>query len=164
MAVSPLRARGRGRSRTEQGRGGREGPAFLDDLLAMAGSLANSRKEYASDQLETLAESMRQFSDSLPALPTLKTYAESAADSLEDLASYVLESDLPDMIADARAFAQRHPLATFGGSVIAGIVMTQLVHARAESMRTVVRARRQRQSARGRGSEAAELQGDGEAA
>ena len=44
--------------------------AFLDDLLAMAGSLADSRKDYASAQLEDLADSVRQFSESLPALPT----------------------------------------------------------------------------------------------
>lgn len=160
MAVSPLRARSP-RSRTEKER---EPPAFLDDLLAMAGSLANSRKESVSDQLETLAESMRRLSDTLPSLPALRAYAESAADSLEDLASYVLENDLLDMIADARDFARRHPLATFGGSVVAGIMVTQLLHARAESMRSAVRMRRQRQAARGRRGAIAKLRNDEEPA
>ena len=85
--------RNRGRSRSESAG---EGPAFIDDLLAMVGSLANSRKEYAATQLESLAESVRQFSETVPAIPTMKAYAETAADSLEDLASYVVESDLAD--------------------------------------------------------------------
>jgi len=133
MAVSRLRGRNRDK---------REGPAFFDDLLAMAGSLANSRKEYASTQLENLADSLRQFGESLPSLPTVKGYAETAAGSLEDLAGYVVDSDLPDMVSDAREMARRHPLATFGGSILAGLVITQIVQARTEAMRDSLRTRR----------------------
>lgn len=147
MAVSKPRARGRSRNR---GDAGRDGPALLDDLLVMAGSLASSRKEFASAQLGDLAASVRQFSDSLPSLPTVKTYVETAAESLEDLASYVLDSDLPDIIADAREIARRHPLVTFGGSVVAGLVLTQLAQSRADTMREVLRARHQSNGARGR--------------
>ena len=82
-------------------------------------------------------------------MPTVRTYAETAADSMEDLASYVIDSDLADMVADARDFTRRHPLATFGGSIAAGIIITQLIHARAETMREAVRSRRQRKPSRG---------------
>lgn len=134
---SQSRTRGRTRSDT-----GRDGPAFLDDLLAMAGTLASSRKEYAASQIEGLAESVRQFSEAIPSIPTVKAYADTAAESLEDLAGYVVESDLADMVADAREFTRRHPLATFGGSIAAGLVITQLVQSRAELMRSAVRSRR----------------------
>ena len=59
----------------------------------------------------------------------------------------MLESDLPEMLSDARDLARRHPLITFGGSVVAGVVITQLVQSRAETMRSALRSRR---SARGR--------------
>ena len=152
MATAPqIRARSRRRPDMD-----REGPAFIDDLLAMAGSLANSRKEYAAAQLETLADSVRQFSDAMPAIPTMRAYAAPAADSLEELAGYVVESDLADMLADAREFTRRHPLATFGGSIAAGLVITQIVQSRAQSARSAARAssaaRRSRGSTRrGRG-------------
>jgi len=136
--------RARGRSRTEAGR---EAPAFLDDLLSMAGSLANSRKEYAAAQLESLADSVRQFSDAMPAVPTVKSYATTAADTLDDLAGYVVESELADILADAREFTRRHPLATFGGSIAAGLLITQIVQSRAQSMRSDTRPRRARSSA-----------------
>jgi hypothetical protein len=139
--------RGRSRSRTESER---EGPAFLDDLMAMAGSLANSRKEYAAAQLESLADSVRQFSEAMPALPTVRSYADTAADSLEELANYVVESDLSEMMSDAREFSRRHPLATFGGSIAAGLVITQMVQSRAQSLREGMENRRSRQRTGGR--------------
>jgi hypothetical protein len=149
--------RARSRSRTDTGR---EGPAFLDDLLSMAGSLANSRKEYAAAQLESLADSVRQFSDAMPAVPTVKSYATTAADTLDDLAGYVVESDLADILADAREFTRRHPLATFGGSIAAGLVITQIVQSRAQSLRSDTRARRQRSSAGSRRTPAASADDD----
>jgi hypothetical protein len=145
MAVS----RSRARTRSQGNRRG-EGRALFDDLLSMAGSLAESRREYASNQLENLADSIRQFSATLPALPAVGTYADTAAEGLEELAGYVLDSDLPEMVSDARELARRHPLATFGGSIVAGLVITQLVQNRTEAMRSAVRS--QRQATRGRAS------------
>lgn len=149
--VSQFRARSRSRQEP-----GREGPAFLDDLLNMAGSLANSRKEYAAAQLESLADSVRQFSEAMPEIPTVKAYAATAADSLDELADYVVESELSDMMADAREFTRRHPLATFGGSIAAGLVITQLVQSRAQSARSAMRARRSSTGTRRRRAPGAE--------
>jgi hypothetical protein len=158
--VSQFRARGRSRSSGE-----REGPAFLDDLLSMAGSLANSRKEYAAAQLESLADSVRQFGEAVPGIATVRAYATTAADSLDELADYVVESDLTEMVSDAREFTRRHPLATFGGSIAAGLVITQIVQSRAQSLRSAAGTRRSRgtPSRRGRGSTASsnEDQNDG---
>lgn len=125
----------RSRSRVRKD-GGRDGPALLDDVLNMAGSLASSRKEYAAAQLESLAESVRQFTDVMPDIPTMRAYAETAAESLDELASYVTESDLSEIVADARDFTRRHPLATLGGSIAAGLVISQLVQARTKTMRS----------------------------
>lgn len=145
--VSQVRARSRSKPARES-----EGPALIDDILTMAGSLANTRKAYAATQLESLAASVRQFSDTMPSVPTIKAYATAAADSLEDLANYVVESDLNDMAADAREFSRRHPLATLGGSIAAGLVITQLFQARAQSLRSGVSARRREVALRGRSS------------
>ena len=143
--ASQVRARSRSRSDT-----GRDHPALLDDLLTMAGSLANSRKEYAAAQLESLADSVRQFGEARPAIHTVKSYASTAADTLDELADYVVESELADIMADAREFTRRHPVITFGGTVAAGIIITQIVQSRAESMRSAARPRRSRSSAASR--------------
>jgi hypothetical protein len=151
--VSQSRNRARARNANA-----RTGPALFDDMLNMAGSLASSRKEYAAAQLESLADSVRQFTDVMPDIPTMKAYAETAAESLDDLASYVTESDLSEIVADAREFTRRHPLATLGGSIAAGLVITQLVQARTATSRGSSRgsARSARQAnGRGRGRRAA---------
>ena len=92
--VSQSRNRARARNANA-----RTGPALFDDMLNMAGSLASSRKEYAAAQLESLADSVRQFTDVMPDIPTMKAYAETAAESLDDLASYVTESDLSEIVS-----------------------------------------------------------------
>ena len=48
------------RSRKRNGNGGGTYGIF-DDILAMAGSLAGSRKDYAAAKLETLAETVREY-------------------------------------------------------------------------------------------------------
>lgn len=129
MAVAPKRASKRGRNAQR-----RPAPGFMDDVLAMAGSLADSRNDHAAAQLETLAASLRQFGESVPSLPFIGSYAGAAAEGLDDLSGYVQDNDLAGMIADARELARRYPLAAFGSSVVAGLVITQFLQARGSSV------------------------------
>ena len=122
---------------------------LVDDLLAMAGSLASSRKDFASSKLETMAGAVRECTSAMPDIPHVKAYASAAAESLDGLADYVMESDLPAMVADAREFARRHPVATLTGTIAAGVVIGQLLQSRAAPAPAAV-PRRSRKSAAGR--------------
>lgn len=113
-----------------RGRNGGASHGIIDDVLAMAGSLASSRKEALAAKFETVAESLRTYSEVVPGIPRLGEYASAAANSLEDLSSYVQESDLPTMLGDAREFSRRHPVATLAGSITAGVILTQLMQSR----------------------------------
>ncbi len=116
--------------RRRNGNGGSRRHGLLDDMLAMAGSLAGSRKDYAAAKLETLAESVREFATAMPEVPNLEAYAKAAAGSLEGLAEYVNESDFETMIADAREFAREHPVVTLAGGIAAGLVVFQMMQSR----------------------------------
>ena len=120
------------RRRNGRGNGGQSYRLF-DDMLAMAGSLANSRKEYAANKLETFADSVREVSSSMAGIPNLRAYASAAAESLEGLAGYVSDSDLETMVADAREFTRRHPMTTLAGSIAAGVIITQMMQSRTSS-------------------------------
>lgn len=146
-AVSQVKTRSRSRSGREDG-----GPAFIDDLVAMAASLANGRKAYAAAQLQGIAESVRQFSASIADIPTVKAYSETAAESLDDLADYLVEREVLDMIDDAREFSRHHPLIMLGGSIAAGLVITQLVQARAQLLRSGRRSPQPGATGRSRGA------------
>ncbi len=114
----------------QRGGDGARRHGLFEDLLAMAGTLAGSRKEYAAAKLETLAESVREFAAAVPEIPNLESYASAAADSLEGLAEYVNESDFETMVRDARDFAREHPVVTLAGTIAAGLVAAQMMHAR----------------------------------
>lgn len=137
------------RSSNHTGNGEQPGSyRFIDDIMAMAGSLANSRKGYAADKLDALAESVREFSEALPDMPNFRSYATAAADSFEGLAGYVTESDLDTMMDDARQFARRHPLAMLAGSVAAGVIVIQMVNSRSGGTGTRPAAARNTSSTR----------------
>jgi|GEM_PF-3036766 len=129
------------RRRKTNGNGSRR-HSIVDDILAMAGSLAGSRKDYAAAKLETLAESVREFATAVPEIPNLEAYASAAANSLEGLADYVNESDLETMVDDARDFARNHPMITLAGGLAAGLVVAQMMQSRGVSqmMRSAGRA------------------------
>jgi hypothetical protein len=99
-------------------------------MLAMAGSLAGSRKNFAAANLESLARSARDFAGAMPDLPNVKAYASVAAESLERLANYVMDSDLETMAGDARKFARAHPMATPAASIAGGLIVTQMIQMR----------------------------------
>ena len=123
-------------------RNGNGAHGIFDDILAMAGSLAGSRKDYAAAKLETLAETVRECAAAVPGIPNVRAYANAAAGSLEGLADYVTESDLETMVGDARKFARRHPMATLAGSIAAGLIVSQMMHARAAPLASASRRSR----------------------
>jgi len=128
MAKSSSRAR----QRKGNGNGGRR-HSIVDDVLAMAGSLAGSRKDFAAAKLETLAESVREFATAVPEVPNLEAYVRAAADSVEGLADYVNENDFETMFEDARDFARNHPVITLAGAIAAGLVVAQMMQNRSVS-------------------------------
>ncbi len=126
------------RTRSSRRNGGSRGNGrsyrIFDDVLAMAGSLANSRKNFAAAKLESLAQSARDFAGAMPDMPNVKAYADVAAESLDGLADYVMHSDLETMAGDAREFARTHPLATLGASIAGGMIVTQMMQMRTSSL------------------------------
>jgi hypothetical protein len=122
----------RTRSSRRKGGSGGNGRTYriFDDVLAMAGSLANSRKSFAAAKLDSLAQSARDFAGTMPDMPNVRIYASVAAESLEGLASYVMDSDLETMAGDAREFARTHPVATLAASIAGGIIVTQMMQMR----------------------------------
>lgn len=102
---------------------------ILDSLLAMAGGLADSRRDNAAALLGDFAESIRTVIETVPGLESLRNYADAAAESLEGLAQYVSETELETIASDAGDFMRQHPVMTITGSVAAGLAVAQMVKA-----------------------------------
>lgn len=103
---------------------------IFDDVLALAGTLAQGRKDLGADKLHSLAALTRDYAASMTDLPNLRVQVASAADSLEGVADYVMHTEIEQMIGDAGTFARRHPLATLAVTVAAGMAASQLMYRR----------------------------------
>ena len=113
------------RARRSQEHGGNR---LFDDALALASTLADSRKRSGAERIVELASATREFGASLDDFPQLRRYSNAAADNLDDLADYVATTDIPDMLEDFAGFAKRQPLATLTLGVAAGLAFTQMMH------------------------------------
>ncbi len=100
---------------------------LFDDVLALAATLARGRQDYGAGKLRTLATSTRDFAASLSDMPNVRAQADSAAESLEGLAEYVMQTDIEQMAKDASTFARRHPLATFAITAAAGLAASRMI-------------------------------------
>jgi hypothetical protein len=109
---------------------------LFDDAMSLASTLADSRKRASADKIVELASATREFGASLDDFPQLRHYSDQAADSLDDLADYIVRTDIPDMLDDFAGFAKRQPVATLTLGVAAGLAFTQLVHGWPVPMKT----------------------------
>ena len=101
---------------------------IFDDVIALASTLADSRKRAGADRIVELSSATREFGANLDDFPQLRRYSNAAADNLDDLADYVATTDIPDMLEDFASFAKRQPVATLTLGVAAGLAFTQIVH------------------------------------
>ena len=132
MAKSRKSKTGRNRTTSENSRStGRQSNGFYDRLLGNAayfsGAIARTGLEYGAEKIQSLAGLARNYSEEQASTPHIQEYAELAADSLDDLANYVSDTDIEVMLEDARDFAYRHPWAVVSAGLIGGVLAAQVL-------------------------------------
>jgi hypothetical protein len=110
--------------------GGDYGQSVLRDVLALFSTIVESGKHVAAHKISAIAESTRTFGEDMDELRHLQAYTEAAAEGLEDIAGYIDETELADIIDDIGAYARRQPVLTAAVTVAAGIVLTQAIRNR----------------------------------
>ena len=99
---------------------------MIDDILSLAGSLMSSKKDWVAEKVSTLSTATHAYADALNDVPGVGPYANLTAESFDDFAQYINESDFNDMLRDGSMFAKRHPVPTLAGAIVAGIIATQI--------------------------------------
>ena len=102
------------------------GNRMFDDALSMASTLTRSRKQAEARRLKDISAATREFGATLDDFPHLRSYADAAAEGMDNIAGYVEETDLQDMVSDLAAMARRQPLATIALTIAAGVAAAQL--------------------------------------
>ncbi len=98
---------------------------ILEDVFAVASTLLKRRKDRGVEKLHSMSEATRDYVASLPDLPNLRAKAGAAAESFDELADYALHTDIEHVVTDAAAFARKHPMATIGLALAAGLLASQ---------------------------------------
>lgn len=111
-------------------------------IKSAAGETASRAKEsaqrFASDTKRTTADRLGGYGSAIHESaksfeqqdPNIAWATHRVADKLQQFADYVRTSDFDDLKADAEDVARRHPVAFFGGMLIAGLVIGNLLKAR----------------------------------
>lgn len=107
-----------------------KGGELVDRAKTTATSQANSQKQKAATGLDNAAEAMREVSDNLrDQQPTLANVTSVAADRTEEIARYLQQTDVNDMIHGVEDFARRQPLLFLGGAFAIGLLGARFLKA-----------------------------------
>lgn len=106
-----------------------------DDATHKAKSLISGTRESFTEDLGTLARSMRQAAQSFEERDSrlAADYAQAAACGVEKLADYLQEKDLGRIVDDVEDFARRRPAVVLGGAFAAGFFLARLLKNAARS-------------------------------
>jgi phosphoribosylpyrophosphate synthetase len=99
---------------------------MVDDVLSLAGTLLSSKKDWVADKVSNLSNATHAYAEALNDVPGVGSYASSTADTFDDFAEYLNDSDFNDLVRDGSVFAKRHPFQTLAGAVVAGIIAAQI--------------------------------------
>lgn len=84
----------------------------------------------AADGVETVAQTIRRVSTDMETeQPQVADFALTAADRAEDLARYLRETDVRQIIGNVESFARRQPLLFLGGAFVLGMAASRFIKA-----------------------------------
>jgi hypothetical protein len=93
--------------------------------------LISEQKERVAGRVDTLASAIDQAARVLRAahVDQVATFAEEAAERIDDVYRYLQERDVADLGEDVADLARRHPLPFIGGLIVAGLAIGRLAKA-----------------------------------
>jgi hypothetical protein len=98
---------------------------------AKAKDIANESKQQAAERIGGYGTAMRDSARAFEQQdPNIAWATNRVAERIERVADYVRNSDFDQMRRDGEDLARRHPVAFFGGMLVAGLVVGNLLKAR----------------------------------
>jgi hypothetical protein len=103
--------------------------ALMDRVRDGAASQLTTQKDRVSDTLTSLAQAVRQSTESLRGneQPTVAQYAENAAGHLEHWSNRLRDREVKDLVQDAQRFARRQPAIFIGTAFAAGLLAARFI-------------------------------------
>lgn len=94
-------------------------------------TMINEQKSRAADSLSGVGSAIRRAAETLEQEqdPNLARYSNSLADSIDECASYLRDSDPRTLMRDAGEFTRRRPEWVLGGAFLAGMALVRFLKA-----------------------------------
>jgi hypothetical protein len=101
----------------------------MDRVRESATSQLSSQKDRATDGLGSLAQAVRQSTQSFRdnQQDTVANYVEKAADQIEQFSTRLRERNVKDLLHDAQHFARRQPAMFIGAAFVLGVVAARFL-------------------------------------
>lgn len=118
-------------ARSAADRARRQATGTAEKLRHQGEDLLDQQKGWAVQELEHCAHASRAAAQKLrdEQDANVAMYADFAADRLDDLAGYVRDRNVGDMISDLGGIARRHPELFFGGMFVLGLLGARFLKA-----------------------------------
>lgn len=120
-----------GHSTAEMLRAGKD--EAVDQTKAMVRDLADSQRQRAADSIGGMAQALHRSAGDLETENQMMArYTHLAADQLDQVSSYLRQSNLGDILTGTENFARRQPYWFLGGAVAAGFLVARFLKSSGE--------------------------------
>jgi hypothetical protein len=105
------------------------GSSLIGRVRDGATSQLTAQKERVTDGLSSLAQAVRQSTDSLreSQQPAVAEYVDRAASHIERLSATLRDRDVRELVQDAQQFARRQPAIFVGAAFAAGVLAARFM-------------------------------------
>ena len=111
----------------------RSASGMAESIKDKAREVAEQQKAKGSDQMDGVAQAIRDVADELgKQMPAAAGYVRGAADGVEQFSSSLRDRSVDDLLGSAYRFARTQPLAFFGASVMAGFAVSRFLKSSAD--------------------------------
>jgi hypothetical protein len=109
----------------------------VDQAREQASSTLGTQKESAAAGLSSVAQALRQTGQQLRDQDQvgITSYIDSAASQVEDISSYLQNSDLSQLVDDVERFARRRPALFLGGAFALGLLGARFLKSSRQQVR-----------------------------
>ncbi|MGX2041431.1 hypothetical protein ACWJKU_15060 [Methylocaldum sp. MU1018] len=113
---------------------GRDMQRLKEEARQRGKSLLKGQRHAAAEQIGGMAEALHRTAQQLNEReqPTTAHYVDRAAEALDRMVDTVREGDLSTWVSRTEDFARRNPGVFFGGSVLAGFMLSRFLKSSAE--------------------------------
>ncbi len=128
------------------------GRQFVDSARAQATGYVDQRKGDLAQSVADLANALREASKPFDDRPNIRTFVDSAADGLEQLAGTIRSRSVAEIYSDVEDVLRRRPAVVAATTMAAGFLLSRFIKASADNMRQAEAQRRRTGGGRGQRS------------